>query len=58
MDVENAVDAMNEAIDGIIDLYRAEQGRSPTRHEIYLIYRHALEGRMFADDEFNVLKVA
>jgi hypothetical protein len=57
MAIENAVDAMNDAIDGVVDLYRAQEGRSPTRHEIYLVYRHALEGRMFADDEFFQFKV-
>lgn len=48
--MENAVDAMTGTIDGIVDLYRAEQGRSPNRNEIYEIYRLAMEGRMFADD--------
>ena len=52
MDVLNAVDAMNEAIDGMIDLCREELGRSPTRREIYLIYRQAMECRAFADDSF------
>ena len=56
--IENAVDAMNETIDAVVDQYRTEQGRSPTRHEIYLVYRYAMEGRMFADDEFSTMKVA
>ena len=56
--MENALDGMNEAIDGIIDLYRAEQGRSPNRSEIYQIYRFAMEGRMFADDLTAHSKVA
>jgi len=47
----SAVDLMNEAIDGIVDLYRAEMGSSPERHEIYALYRLSMEGRMFADDE-------
>lgn len=47
---ESAVDKMNDAIDSIIDLYRAQMACSPRRHEIYEIYRFAMEGRMFADD--------
>lgn len=47
---ESAVDKMNDAIDSIIDLYRAQMGCSPCRHEIYEIYRFAMDGRMFTDD--------
>ena len=47
---ESAVDKMNDAIDGVIALYRAQMGCNPERHEVYEIYRFAMEGRMFADD--------
>ncbi len=56
--VENAVDAMNEAVDGIVDLFRAEHGRIPERAEIYEIYRFAMQGRLFADDQRALERVA
>ena len=48
---ESAVDKMNDAIDAIIDLYRAQMGCSPRRHEIYDVYQMSMQGRMFADDQ-------
>lgn len=48
---ESAVDIMNDAIDQVIERYRSEMGCGPRRHEIYDIYKMAVEGRMFADDD-------